>query len=97
VAEKENDLIVHVETAIKQLESLEQPVTRVAVSQIIGVPQYKFNMYPRIKVLFEQRADQYRHYRTKKHEDELLIQVDEAIKQLEMLGLPIPTGYATRH
>jgi hypothetical protein len=89
VAENENALIVQVETAIKQLESLKQPVTRVAVSQIIGVPQYRFNMYPHVKALFEQRASQYRHQKTKEHEDELLLKVVEAVKQLEMLELPI--------
>src|SRR5205823_8020572 len=52
-------------------------------------PRHKFGMYPRIRTLFEQRADQYHHYQTKHREDELLIKVEEALRQLERLRMPL--------
>src|SRR5947208_2202590 len=88
-SEKESSLIVHVETAMKQLEALGHPVTQTAISRMLRVPRHKFGMYPRIRTLFEQRADQYHHYQTKHREDELLIKVEEALRQLERLRMPL--------
>ena len=86
--EKEEELLLKVEIAIRELEASHQPVTQRAIGRIVGTRPEKLLTYPRIKALLQQKANwsQRQQEQVCSHEDDLLVRVEIALQQLEALG-----------
>jgi DNA-binding transcriptional MerR regulator len=81
----EDELADQVQKAIQRLESLGQSVTQRAICEIVGMSRTVLRKHPQIKAIIEQSITNYRRCR----EDELVSQVQEAIRRLESLGQPV--------
>ncbi len=89
---RERSLAIKAEAAIKLLVAQGQPVTKAAVSRLIGVPRAYLRRYHSVKVLFEQRAGQYYRHQvelSQQREYQLVMEVQGAIEQLQASGLPV--------
>jgi len=86
--EKEEELLLKVEIAIRELEASHQPVTQRAIGRIVGKRPEKLKVYPRIQDLLQQKANwsQRQQELVRLHEDDLLARVEKALQQLEALG-----------
>lgn len=88
---KEDELVIRVEGAIAQLQSLGQPITQRAIRKIVGVHISILRTYPRVNALLKQvtsiyHVDRKRAEQALLSEDELAAKVEKAVEQLERLG-----------
>jgi transcriptional regulator with XRE-family HTH domain len=88
---REDELVAQVEHAITQLQSLGQPFTQGAISEMVGVRVSVLLNYPRVNALLKQVTSIY-HQDRKRAEQALLSEevvaanVEKAVRQLECLG-----------
>jgi hypothetical protein len=85
-------LAEHVQRASQQLRDQGLPVSRQAVGELVGLTPRALAKYHQVRPLLSQIVEAYRHdrpQRTKQHENELLKQVQQAMKHLQEQGLPI--------
>ncbi len=88
----EDELLVKVEAAVKQLKDQGQKVTRRSIGVIVGVDPKNLTAWPRVKALLDELLGVYmptQLIRARQREDELMIEVEQAIYQLEQLGKPV--------
>ncbi len=85
---KEEELLLKVEIAIRELEAAHQPVTQRAIGRIVGKRPEKLKSYARVKALLEQRVNwpQIQQEQARSYEDDLFTRVEIALQQLEALG-----------
>lgn len=89
ITQRENELLVQVEEAVRKLRSLNQRVTQKAIAEMVGISQGNLRRYPRVKALLDEKAGMYHHNtRTYSREraNELAQQVQAAKAQLESSG-----------
>jgi transcriptional antiterminator Rof (Rho-off) len=55
--EREEELLLEVESAIRELEASHRPVTQKAVGRIVGKRPENLKVYPRIQALLQQKAN----------------------------------------
>ncbi len=88
----EDELLVKVQAVAQQLKDQGQKVTRRSIGEIVGVDPGNFTAWPRVKALLDELLGVYRPnrlIRARQREDALLIEVEQAIFQLEQLGRPV--------
>ena len=91
---REEYLIAEVRKAIKQLEDANQPITRQAIAELLGVLPSYLTIYERVDTLLKQVASRahlelYRSEQSRSSEDAMALNVEKAIAQLKMSGEPI--------
>jgi transcriptional regulator with XRE-family HTH domain len=91
---REEYLIAEVRKAIKQLEDANQPITRQAIAELLGVLPSYLTIYERVDTLLKQVASRahlelYRSEQARSSEDAMALNVEKAIAQLKMYGEPI--------
>jgi DNA-binding XRE family transcriptional regulator len=88
----EDELLVKVEAAAQQLKDQGQKVTRRSIGVIVEMDPKNLSSWPRVKALLDKLLGVYRPNQLiqfRKREDELLLEVEQAIYQLEQLGKPV--------
>ena len=91
---REDDLVIKVERAIAQLQSMGQPITQRAIKKIVEVDVPILLTYPRVNALLKQvtsiyHADSQRAEQALLSEDELAAKVEKAVEQLERIEKPV--------
>lgn len=90
--QRQEDLLMRVQIAIDRLEALGVPVTQKVICEIVGMTPPGLKGYPRVKELLARYAGQYCHYIIRKsslREDELVAEVEMAIKHLTEMAQPL--------
>ena len=87
----EDRIIDEVKEAIAHLESIGVLITQKAISEIVGRPVGALKSYSRVRALLMQvagqdRLEQLHTEQANLHEDELVVQLEEAVKLLESHG-----------
>ena len=88
----EDALLVKVQAAEQQLRDKGQKVTRRSIGEIVGVDPGNFGAWPSVKALLDELLGVYMPNRlilAQQREDALLIEVEQAIFQLEQVGRPV--------
>jgi len=86
---REEEIVEKVRRAIQQLEEDQQRVTESAVCKIVGISRSCFTTYPHLREIIEKHADYRRRIQLEaiiRREDELLVQIEEAIQTLNSLN-----------
>src|SRR2546430_15301164 len=89
---KGDELHQRIEAIIRELEDLGQSVTLAAICSRIGIRQEELIHYPQIETLIKQIKENYRQHRleqAKQCDEQLLAQVEAAIRQLAETKQPI--------
>lgn len=88
----EEEVLVEVQEAIRELVKRGQSVTYSSVAREIGMIRSTLSTYPQVKALVDEHLQSYHLYQQQRfalREEELLSQVETAIAELEALGLPV--------
>jgi hypothetical protein len=88
----EEELIEQVKAAIQQLQAANRPVTQIAIGAIVSKHPATLKRYPKVNALFKQinnKNRQARSAQSEQREDQLVVKVESAIRQLEDSNLPI--------
>jgi AcrR family transcriptional regulator len=82
--QRENTLVLQVESAIEQLRSLGRPITQGAIVKIVGISAQNLRAYPRVETLIEESMLPDKRYkrRTSRDENDMLEKVELAIQGL---------------
>jgi len=87
--QRENELFLHVEEAIRELRSLNRQVTQKAIAALVGMQPNSMKQYPRVRSVLAENAGVY-HHNTRTHsqerEGELVARVAAAKDLLESSG-----------
>ena len=90
--QRQEVLLMRVQIAIDHLEALGVPVTQKAICEIAGMTPPGLKGYPRVKELLARYSGQHCHYiirRSSLREDELVAEVEMAIKHLTEMAQPL--------
>lgn len=90
---REEEVLAQVEMAIQRLEEHEQAVTHRSIAKEVGLTPSTLHYYPRAISLVQRIVKEKKHsaaiQRFQAREQELLLEVSNALQQLQQLGRPI--------
>lgn len=87
--QQEEELVVQVQSIIREMQVLGQPFTRRQVSERVGLSQQRLRDFPRVKAELEQVTTdrlQKQALRHQQREAELMKLLQDAVREIESLG-----------
>jgi transcriptional regulator with XRE-family HTH domain len=90
--QQEEKLVVQVQSIIRKMQVLGQPLTRRQVSEKVGLSPARLKQYPRVEAVLEQVTTDRLQRQSLKHqqrEAELVKLLQDTIKEIEALGEPV--------
>jgi tetratricopeptide (TPR) repeat protein len=97
--QREEELVQAIQAAVTQLEAQDKSISQQAIAQIVGLSLSALNEYPRIKELLKNLSQQravFQQKRRRQREQQLVTQVQTAIRELELLNQPLSLGNIAR-